>query len=116
MTVAGNTLPLLAVAGGSVACVKILAKQEACDCWNIPDQDGDTPIMYSIRVGSSDILKILLKCPRVDPNMKDADGDSPVIKAIREEKVTLARRLIKCPRVDLGVKDANGKSLRKIAR
>ena len=47
-----------------------------------------------------DILKILLNCPRVDPNLLDKDGNSPVMKAVKED-TTMARLLIKCPGVDL---------------
>ena len=111
----GNTVANLAVIGQNVACVEILAKQENCNCWNIPNKSGNTPIMNAIRVDNPDIVKILLDCPRVDPNKKDGNGDSPVMKAIKEEIDAMARMLIKCPRVDLGVKDRNGSSLLKIA-
>ena len=112
----GNTAANLAVNRRSVPCVEILVNQENCDAWNILNQEGDTPILASIRLGNAAILKILLKCPRVDPNFKDENGDSPVMLAIKLKKVDLARLLIKCPRVDLGAKDGNGSSLQKIAR
>ena len=72
--------------------------------------------MDSIRVGNPDIVKILLKCPRVDPNMKDMNGDSPLMKTIKERRVDLARMFIKCPKVDLGTEDENGSSLQEVAR
>ena len=93
-----------------------LAEQELCNHWNIPDKWGNTPVIYVIRRADAETLKILLKCPRVDPNIKDKSGDSPVMLAIKMEKIALARILIKCPKVDLRTKDGNGSSLLKIAR
>ena len=115
-TLSGSTVAFTAVLGESVPCVEFLANQENVNCWNVPGHGGDTPIMYTIRRDRPNILKILLKCPRVDPNMKDGNGDSPVMKAIKEKKVGQARLLIKCPRVDLSTKDENGSSLQRIAR
>ena len=112
----GTTVAQLAVFSQNVPMVEILAKKENCNIWNIPDQSGDTPIMDAILKGNPDILKILLACPRVDPNVEDWHGDSPVMMAIKEEKVALAKILIKCPRVDLRSKDRDGSSLQKIAR
>ena len=112
----GTTVAQLAVLDQNVPMVEILAKKENCNIWNIPDQSGDTPIMDAILKGNPDILKILLACPRVDPNVEDWHGDSPVMMAIKEEKVALAKILIKCPRVDLRSKDRDGSSLQKIAR
>ena len=83
-TQAGRTVAIAAVHGGSVHCVEILAEQENCNSWNIPDDnDGVTPLMEAIRGKMMGVLKVLLNCPRVDPNMKDKDGNSPVMKAIR---------------------------------
>ena len=72
--------------------------------------------MEAIRRGTKGILKILLNCPRVDPNLLDQDGNSPAMYAIKEEKRDMARLLIGCPRVDLSTRDRNGASLQRIAR
>ena len=72
--------------------------------------------MWAIREKKMDILKILINCLRVDPNLKDKDGNSPVIKAIKMKEPALAMMIIKCPRVDLDSKDRNGASLQRIAR
>ena len=45
----GETVAMAAVAGGSALCVNLLAEQENCDSWNIPDNDGDTPLMVALR-------------------------------------------------------------------
>jgi len=115
-TLFGTTVAMAAVRGGNARCVEILAEKENCDNWNIPDDDGDTPLMQALMDGKKDILKILLDCPQLNPNLKDWDGYSPLMKAIKAEKTAMARMLIKCSRVDLGTRDRNGASLQRIAR
>ena len=39
----GGTVAMAAVIGWSLRCVEILAEQENCDYWNIPDNDGCWP-------------------------------------------------------------------------
>ena len=71
----GETVAMAAVLSANARCVEILAEEEKCDCWNIPDHSGDTPLMAAIRRNSVNILMILLNCPRVDPNIPDQQGD-----------------------------------------
>ena len=112
-TRSGTTVALAAVSGG-VRCVELLAKQENCDSWNVrvPVADGDTPLMLAIRWNYTDIVKVLLKCPRVDPNQEDQHGNSPVMMAIKEKRSAMAKMLIQCPRVNLGNKDRNARIAR----
>ena len=63
-----------------------------------------------------DILKVLLDCPRVVPNLKDVNRNSPLMWAIKEKKTDMVMLMIKCPRVDLRTRDRNGASLQRIAR
>ena len=112
----GETVAMAAVLSANARSVEILAEEEKCDCWNIPDHSGDTPLMAAIKRNFVNILMILLNCPRVNPNIPDRHGDSPVMTAIKEKNTILARMLIKCPRVDLRVKDKNGSSLQRVTR
>ena len=41
----GQSLAQLAVLSGELSCVEILANTQECDCWNIPDEKGDSLIM-----------------------------------------------------------------------
>merc|ERR1712150_433429 len=112
----GRTVARVAVLGGSVRCVELLAEKENYDGWNIPHIDGETPLMLAVRQNRKNILKVLLNCPRVDPNMEDQFGNSPVMMAIKEKKSVMAKMFIQCPRVNLGKRDRNGASLQRIAR
>ena len=78
---------MTAVYGGSTECVRILAAQERCDCWNIPYQNGDTPIMEALKEGKTEIVGILVRCPRVDLTCRDSEGWSLVFRAIERKDV-----------------------------
>jgi len=78
----GVTLAQRAVITGNVKSVETLAAQEKCQCWNVNDTDGDTPVLKALKENKMDILKILLKCPRVDLSCRDADGWSLLFRAI----------------------------------
>ena len=56
--------------------VETLAAQEKCQCWNVPDSDGDTPVFKALKEDKMDILQILLKCPRVDLKIRDRNNCS----------------------------------------
>ena len=69
----GKTLAHAAVTGGDLKCVETLAAQERCDCWNVPDFRGDTPIMMALKEDKTEIVEILLEFPRVDVNVVDRE-------------------------------------------
>ena len=90
----GETLAQVAVKGGDVRCVETLAAQERCDCWNVPDMWGITPIMWALKEGKTEIVEILLRCSRVDLSCRDKEGWSLVFRAIQRNK--LGEKMSKC--------------------
>ena len=72
--------------------VETLAAEEQFDCWNVPDSNGDTPIMWALKSGFKEIVEILVRCPRVDLTCRDKKGWSPAFRAIQKnqhgEKIT----------------------------
>ena len=107
---------LRAVINGNVKSVETLAAQEKCLCWNVPDNNnGDTPVLMALKENKMDILQILLKCPRVDLNLKDEDGDSLIMVALKTKEIDMVKLLLKHPRVDLSTQDSQGSSLENIA-
>ena len=70
--------------------METLAAQERCDCWNIQNSDGDTPISVAVAWSKTEMVQILLRCPRVD--LSHREGLSLVFKAIERneagEKIT----------------------------
>ena len=83
----GETLAQVAVRGGEVKSVETLAAQERCDFWNVPISNGDTPIMWALKYNKTDILEILLRCPRVDLSCRDRKGWSLVFRAIQRNEL-----------------------------
>ena len=85
-TTKGLTLAQAAVRGG-LKCVETLSAQERCDCWNVPDMKGNTPIMEALKDGKTEIVEILLSCPRVDLNCRDKEGWSLLFRALENRKL-----------------------------
>ena len=104
----GYTLAQAAVWKGGIKCVETLANNETFDGWNFPltgikrtngncncdhcamgcsTLDGDTPIMLALKKEKSEIVKILLGCPRVDLSCRDKEGWSLVFRAIQKKKI-----------------------------
>ena len=112
----GKTLAQKAVKKDDVKCVEILAAQEKCECWNVPNSDGDTPVLMALKTNKMDVLQILLKCPQVDLNLKDKNGDSLIIVALKTDKMDVVKLLLQHSRVDLSTRDSQGSSVEKVAR
>ena len=79
----GDTLAHAALMGGDEKCVETLAALEIFDCWNLPNKDGDTPVMGAVKRNWTEIVEILLRCPRVDLNCRDKKGLSLVFRAVQ---------------------------------
>jgi len=90
----GETLGHAAVRGGNVQCVKSLTTQESFDCWNVPDRHGDTPIMMALKRDKTEIVEILLRCPRVDLSCRDREGWSLVFRAIQRTKIDVVKMIL----------------------
>ena len=74
-------------------CVETLSAQENCDCWNVPDVRGDTPIMKAIKEKKVNIFQILSKCDRVDLNQKDKEGNDLITIARNSGNVDMVVEL-----------------------
>jgi len=90
----GDTLAQAAVWGGNVKCVETLAAQERCDSWNVPDKWGVTPIMLALNRRETELVEILLRCPRVDLNCRDREGWSLVFRAIQRNKLDVVKMIL----------------------
>ena len=90
----GHTLAEIAVQGGDVECVETLAALESFDCWNVPDSDGNTPVMIALNREQGELVEILLGCPRVDLSCRDKDGWSLLFRAIQRKK--LGEKMCQC--------------------
>ena len=81
------TLGQMAVWGGNVKCVETLAAQESFDSWNVPVSYGSLPILMALKEDKTEMVRILLNCPRVDLSCRDEEGWSPVSRAIQKKEL-----------------------------
>ena len=81
-----ETLGHATVRGGNEKCVETLAAQESFKFWNVPNRWGDTPVMMALKEGKTEILKVLLKCPRVNLSCRDKEGWTLIFRAIQMDK------------------------------
>ena len=93
-TVDGATPGHAAAKGGNVKYVETLAAEEMFHSWNIPDIDGDTPIMMALKEDKINIFEVLLRCLRVDLSYRNQEGWSLVFRAIQRNK--LGEKICKC--------------------
>ena len=84
-TECGRTLVQIAVM--CEECVKILASQKKCQCWNVPNNDGNTPVMIALKKNQTKIVEILLDCPRVDLKCRDEEGWCLLFRALERNKL-----------------------------
>merc|ERR1712062_321874 len=89
----GGTLAKMAVWGGNVKCVETLTALETFDCWNVPDCYGNTPIMRAHLDHRTDLCKILLKCPRVDVNLKNNNEKDLAMMARETDNTEIVKLL-----------------------
>ena len=68
-------------------CVKILASQKRCQCWNVRNSDGDTPVMIALKKNQTKIVEILLDCPLVDLKCRDKEGWCLLFRALERNKL-----------------------------
>ena len=59
------------------------ANLETFDCWNVPDKEGNTPVMFAVKNEGLEGVEILLRCPRVDLSCRDKEGWSLLFRAIQ---------------------------------
>ena len=107
-TLTGETLGHAAAKGGDVKCLETLAAQETFDCWNVPDSEGITPLMRAVlyqRLCVSEVLcNILLKCPRVDVNLRNLKGENLYLMACKAGNTEIVALLEECPRIEKPMK------------
>ena len=74
---AGVTPAMMAVKYENLRCLEILAAQERFLHWNFADNLGETPVITAVISGNIDMVRLLVKCPRVDLDVRDGAGRTP---------------------------------------
>ena len=111
-----ETLAHAAVRNGKVKCVETLAAQERCDFWNVPNSDGDTPLMMALKKNKIDVVEILLRCPRVNLSCREEVGWFLVRQSWRRSKLEEIARVAEMIIADSTFQDIEAGELGVVAR
>lgn len=113
----GGRSPLWwAIDSGSLEVVEVLLRNGAGFGKSINDKDtcGMTLLIMAIKCGHLDIVKSLLQCPEIDPDLADSYGTTPLSLATRIVPclhcLELVRLLLGTGRVSVASKDCFGRT------
>ena len=98
--------------GSDDAQLALLLLQRGADA-NLPDVEGNTPLMAAIISGNVEIVPLLLKA-KSNVNLSNKSGETPLIIAVKNRNPQLARLLLDAG-ADPDRTDHSDKSARKYA-
>ncbi|RDW90064.1 ankyrin repeat domain-containing protein [Aspergillus mulundensis] len=101
----GRTPLSYAAEFGYYMFVKLLVSQGAED---LSDCSKNTPLMWAIKAGSSQIMEALLKTKHVHLNAINSDGHTPLSLAMRSTETTMGKRLLQHPEIDANLQNESG--------
>eukprot|EP01117_Protostelium_nocturnum_P014725 TRINITY_DN5636_c0_g1_i5.p1 TRINITY_DN5636_c0_g1~~TRINITY_DN5636_c0_g1_i5.p1 ORF type:complete len:245 (-),score=34.08 TRINITY_DN5636_c0_g1_i5:550-1284(-) len=67
-----------------------------------------TPLFIASHKGHSDVVRLLVEDPRVDPNLAQDNNQTPLYVASRMGRSSIVKMLVENPKVDPNVKSMNG--------
>ena len=76
---------------------------------NMPDNNGNTPLIYAVQKGYLDNVKVLL-ASQADVNYKNPTGLSALAAAVAEGDLPMVKWLIKNTRADINITDKKGRT------
>lgn len=77
---------------GDARYTQFLLAQDGVDP-NLRDSRGNTPLLYAVRGGYTDIIRLLL-AGRASANIANSDGDIPLILAVLRRDLDMVRTLL----------------------
>ena len=99
----------------SLHCLKVLVANERIN-FNVLDEDGNTPIMWTLKNQWMDRFNILVNCSRIDLNIQDRDGDSIALWALKNNNHGALKQLLTKPGLDVTLKDTFDDDLKTLAK
>eukprot|EP00090_Calanus_glacialis_P014531 TRINITY_DN23336_c0_g1_i1.p1 TRINITY_DN23336_c0_g1~~TRINITY_DN23336_c0_g1_i1.p1 ORF type:complete len:183 (+),score=67.83 TRINITY_DN23336_c0_g1_i1:220-768(+) len=72
------------------------------------DITSHTPLTQAVELDRPDIIRLLLKHPACDPNIKGIDGFTPLTLAITKASSTIVSMLLAFPPVDVNLREGGG--------
>src|SRR5205807_2414027 len=77
---------------------------------NLPDRDGQTPLLFAASEGDEGVVKLLLERADVSPNSPDVDGRTPLSLAASEGHEGIVKLLLERPDVIPDLLDNDGRT------
>ena len=83
---------------------------------NEKDENGWTPLMFSVQLNAARFVQLLMRDDRVDPNIKDKQGNSPLMAAVMLNHAGCVESILPDPRADLSERTSCERSGEDVAR
>ena len=83
---------------------------------NEKDENGWTPLMFSVQLNATRFVQLLMRDDRVDPNIRDKQGNSPLMAAVLLNHVDCVESILRDPRADLSVRSSSERGGEDVAR
>lgn len=77
---------------------------------NIPDKDGNTPLLWAARRDSKEIVRLLLDTGEAKVNIQDKDRKTPLLLAVRSGREETVRLLLDTGEAGINTPDINGRT------
>lgn len=77
---------------------------------NIQTDDGRNALMLASQDSNLEIVKELLKDPKIDVNVLDVFNNTALIWASYKGELEIVKELLKDPKIDISVVDSDGKT------
>jgi ankyrin repeat protein len=111
----GDTVLMLPAHNDHASLAAELCKHYAIDI-HMRDVFGHTALDIAVEVGSTEVLKMLLKHPNVRPNTMTSWSETSLYRTVRRRQAEAARILLQDGRVNSQAKDEDGSTALEITR
>ena len=79
---------------------------------NQASSNGNTPLLWAVKMGFLLCTKALLGTPTIDVNASNREGKTALILAAEKGRVAILKQLLSAPGVDIGLVTLDGNTVR----
>ena len=83
---------------------------------NRASSNGNTPLLWSVKMGFLLCTRALLRTPTIDVNAANKEGKTALILAAEKGRVAILKELLSAPGVDIDMVTLDGKTAEQVAR
>ena len=82
---------------------------------NQASSNGNTPLLWAVKMGFLLCTNALLGTPTIDVNASNREGKTALILAAEKGRVAILKQLLSAPGVDIGLVTLDGKTAEEVA-